>query len=311
MKRLKKIIKHLGIGIIVLTLSIVVLGYLDIGNKYIESEQGGFRLLEIGDNSIRILQKGEGKDIILIHGTPGSIEDWTPIIEPLAKKYRVTAFDRLGHGYSTHTNYNYQLKDNAELVAQIIKKLDLQSPMIIGHSYGGSTAAYLMTNHYNDSLKYVIIDAPLFTYEVSDTDKLLSIPFLGKGVAFIANYTIAEQPIEDGIKASLANQNKASLQSLVNERKQIWLQPKVLYSNAKESVNYPSDLDKISGKYNTISSDLLIITGEDDKKTYRSECQKFSDLVLTDSLIILKNVGHYIQLDKADDIARIIDEKMK
>ena len=309
--RLKKVLKYLGLSIGILILTAIVLGHLDIGNKYLKSNQTMFQSLEIDNNIIRFLQKGKGKDIILIHGTPGSIEDWTPIVNSLAKTYRVTVFDRLGHGYSTKNNYDYHLKDNAALVKRIIQKLNLESPMIIGHSYGGSTVAYLIANHYDDSLKYMIIDSPLFNYEAKYTYKLLSIPLFGKGLGFIANYAIAENQIEHGVKSALVNQNESSLNKLVEERKLIWLQPKVLQSKAKESVNYQSDLNEISTKYSSISSDIIIVTGKDKTKTFRTECENFSDIVPTDSLIILENTGHYVQFDRTEDIIRIINDKLK
>ncbi|MEE9438545.1 MAG: alpha/beta hydrolase [Saprospiraceae bacterium] len=310
MKNLIKLTKYFGIIIGTLFLALIVLGLSDIGNKYDELAQDKFRYLEIDNNRIRFLQEGIGKDIILLHGTPGSIEDWTPIIKLLAKSYRVTTYDRLGHGYSTNEDYSYHLKDNAELVNNIIQKLNLQSPMVIGHSYGGSTVAYLLANHYNDSLKYMIIDSPLFNYTPSGTYKLLSTPLIGKGVGLVANYTIAEQQIEKGVKSSFTNQSKSKLSELVNIRKKIWLQPKVLHSKAKESVNYQTDLSEISVKYSSISSDVIVVTGKDDIKTFYSECQKFSNIVPTDSLVVLENTGHYIQFDRTEDIVQLINDKM-
>lgn len=311
MKKFKKIVKYFLISTGVLAFSLIALGLSGIGNKYDELGQGEFQYLEVDDNRIRFVQAGEGKDILLIHGTPGSIEDWNPIIKSLAKTYRVTAFDRLGHGYSTTKNYTYHLKDNAELVKKIIQKLNLQSPMIVGHSYGGSTIAYLLANHYNDSLKYMIIDSPLFTYPSRIDYQLLSIPLLGKGLAFGANYTLAEQQIEEGLKGAFGNQTQSKLNELINIRKQIWLQPKVLYSKAMESNNGQGDLTEIAVKYGSISSDVLVVTGENDSKTYLSECQKFSNIVQIDSLVIFKNTGHYVQFDQTEAIVRLINDKMK
>lgn len=311
MKGSRKVLKYMVMCTLGFVLIITFLGHTDIGNRYVKSDQGELRQLVIGDNRIRYTQAGAGKDILFIHGTPGSIEDWQPILKSLAGSYRVTAFDRLGHGYSTEKNYHYSLSDNADLVHQVIDKLQLESPMIVGHSYGGSTVANLVANHYNDGLQYMIIDSPLFAYEASKIYKWLSIPIIGKGIGFVANYTIAEKQIEDGVASAFANQSRERVASLTKERKQIWLQPKVLHAKAKESVNYQSGLDEISHKYKGITADVIIVTGENAETTFRSDCQKFSDIVRSDTLVILENTGHYVQFDQTDAIIQLINATLQ
>lgn len=305
-KLLKSILKLLGI----LLLIIIILGHNDIGNQY-KSDQPDFKYLSIDENQIRYNQMGEGKDLLFIHGTPGSLEDWSTIRDRLAHKYRVTSYDRLGHGYSTQSGYNYCLKDNADLAKQIIDKLNLEEPMIIGHSYGGSTVAHLLSTHYNDRLRYMIIDAPLFDYNASFTYKLLSLPIIGKPITFIANYTIAEGMIESGVKAAVSNQSSKDLEDIVKLRKDIWLQPKILYSKALESVNYKHDLNKQAPAYKNIKASVTIVTGQNSEKTYLEEAQRFSNSVSTDTLVVLKNTGHYIQLDQEEAIISLIKEKLE
>ena len=65
-------------------------------------------------NPIRYYQQGSGPDILLIHGSPGSIEDWDTVIDDLAKDYRVTAYDRPGHGYSGSTGNRHSYEYHAE-----------------------------------------------------------------------------------------------------------------------------------------------------------------------------------------------------
>jgi len=228
----------------------------------------------------------------------------------LSSKYRVTSYDRLGHGYSTNIKYQFNLRSNSELVKKIVTELKLKQPMIIGHSYGGSIVAQLLTEHYNDKLDYMIIDSPLYKYEASSIYKLLSIPILGKAVGFIANYTIASDQIENGIRSSTINEDGDFLDVMVNERKSIWLQPKVLNSKAKESVNYQHDLMLISNKYKSIKANVILVTGNDDEKTFKSDVNKFSEEVSTDSLIEFTNTGHYIQFDKEENLIELIEKMM-
>ena len=109
---MKRYIKYCLYTIGLFLIGIVFLSYTNIGNLTVK-DNPKYQFLTIGNEKIRVSQKGSGSDILLIHGTPGSIEDWNEIIDTLAQNYRVTAFDRLGHGYSSSNQYTYHLKENA------------------------------------------------------------------------------------------------------------------------------------------------------------------------------------------------------
>ncbi len=305
-----KILKYILYAIVLLLTLLIILCQTELGNLSSNLKSGDEQFIKIGENEIRYSQIGEGKDLLFIHGTPGSIEDWNSIYGHLSKNYRVTVYDRVGHGYSSNKNHEYDLQSSAETVKSIISKLKLKDPMVIGHSYGGSTIAHLIANHYNDDLKYMIIDSPLFDYEADLIYKVLSIPLFGKAIGFLANYTIAEGLIISGIKSSLKNQTEIEMLELIETRKTLWLQPKVLHSKAKESVNYQEDLNGISDKYIDIKSDVILVSGSEDMSTFQSQALRFSELVSTDSLVLLSNTAHYIQFDQGEEIIKLIEETM-
>lgn len=307
---MKKIFNYFISGLLLFFIVITILGHTEFGNKAIPSHLKGNHI-SINNEKIRVVQKGSGKDILLIHGTPGSLEDWNGLIDSLAKTFRITAFDRQGHGFSTKNNYSYHIEDNVVIVKKIIEKLKLRSPLLVGHSYGGSTLANFAINSKDTTLKYIIIDSPLYSYKADLTFRLLSIPIIGKGIALFSNYTIAEKQIENGIKFAFGHQTPENLDKLVKLRKNIWLQPKVLYSKSKESVNYQKDLNKMLEKYKTVEADITIITGKDENKTFRNDCEKFHHEVKNSKLIILEDTGHYIQFDQQQKVLDLIRLKME
>lgn len=294
----------------ILLLIIVLLGYTNLGNLTTNENQKN-NFLKIGNERIRFLQKGNGKDILLVHGTPGSIEDWVEIIDVLSKNYRVTAFDRLGHGFSSSNEYSYHLKDNAILIENLIKQLNLKSPLIVGHSYGGSIAAFMAVNSELKDIEYIIIDSPLYKYQPNTIYKLVSTPVFGKGIALLSSYTIANKQIEGGLSSLFKSIDNETINQLVNERQIIWSQPKVIYSKSKESVNYLDDLNSMSKKYKSINSKITIITGNDSMSTFKNDCKKFITEVPNSELVIIENTGHYIQLEKPLNVIKIIKGKMK
>ena len=193
----------------------------------------------------------------------------------------------------------------------LIKKLNLKSPLIVGHSYGGSVAAFMAVNSELKDIEYVIIDSPLYKYQPSKIYKLVATPIFGKGIALFSSYTIANNQIKNGVTYLFKFLEKEKINKLVKERQIIWSQPKVIYSKSKESINYLDDLNSISKKYKNINSKITIITGKDSISTFKNDCEKFNLEVPNSELIILENTGHYIQLEKPLTIIEILKERMK
>ncbi len=309
MKTPKKVILFIILGLGIFVLMLTFLGYTNLGNLSPDQNQE-YTFVNIGNENIRILQKGSGRDILFIHGSPGLIEDWNDVFDTLAQNYRVTAFDRLGHGYSSSNEYTYHIQDNAVLVEQLIVALKLKNPLIVGHSYGGSTAAYMATHSELKDLKYIIIDSPLYRSRSSSIYKLVSTPIIGKGIALLSSFTIAKGRINDGLQSIFKSIHQEKIDELVKERQKIWSQPKVIYSKSKETVNYQDDLNLMSHKYKNITSDITIITGKDASSTLRTDCEKFHGEVKNSELILLDQTGHYIQIDKSQEVLAIIRRKM-
>ncbi len=268
------------------------------------------RFIKINNEKIRFLQKGTGKDILLIHGTPGSIEDWDTITADLSTKYRVTAFDRLGHGYSSANNYSYHIKDNATAIKELVHQLNLQSPLVVGHSYGGSIIAHMATKEILKNVNYIIIDSPLYEYKADLKYKLVSIPFIGRALAIISSITVAKNEIKKGVSELFFSSDKNFVSKAVAERQKIWAQPKVIYSKAKESVNYHRDLQAIAKNYKDINSKITLISSTEKLGTFKNDCEKFHQEVKKSELFILKETGHYIQLEKPHEIVSIIENNM-
>lgn len=308
MKLIMKLLRASIWIIILLLVILIILSAAPIGNlstNDIKLQQ----TLEIGNNTIRYIQKGSGKDILFIHGSTGSIEDWTLIINALPGDYRITAFDRLCHGYSTCNDYQYDLTDNAELVKSIIDSLGLQDPMIIGHSYGGVVVAQLLATGFNDTLEYMIIESPLYNIPSIPHFKLLGSPILGAALATISKYTVSNSMIESSLQSlSIEKEEK---EKIINERKIIWSQPKAQTAMAREVNMLQLELDNLSNKYSEIKANVTVLTGSDYEITFRKQSERFSNVLLNDTLIILPYANHYMPLDKSKDIAQLIDNILR
>src|SRR4051812_48361268 len=113
----------------VLVLCAALSGLLAVGASYRPNTKipAGFRgrHVMLGDLPIRVLQEGQGRDLLLIHGCPGSLEDFRPVMSALSGSFRLTAFDRPGHGFSGDDG-QYSYEHNAEIALALVEKLGLK-----------------------------------------------------------------------------------------------------------------------------------------------------------------------------------------
>jgi pimeloyl-ACP methyl ester carboxylesterase len=89
-------------------------------------------------------QAGEGPDVMLVHGVTGDLSIWflCKAIQTLSARYRVTAFDIRGHGYSDAPPDHYTSADHAGDVFALMDTLGIERTTLVGHSFGGVIAMH-------------------------------------------------------------------------------------------------------------------------------------------------------------------------
>ncbi|MEK6798086.1 MAG: alpha/beta fold hydrolase [Planctomycetota bacterium] len=104
--------------------------------------------VELNGITMHYQMKGEGPDVVLIHGVTSSLAVWfTHIMPELAKDFRVTAYDLRGHGYSGATRNGYTSLDTARDLLALLDHLGIQKARLVGHSFGGSVALHFALLH--------------------------------------------------------------------------------------------------------------------------------------------------------------------
>ncbi|MHC4413136.1 MAG: alpha/beta fold hydrolase [Planctomycetota bacterium] len=108
-------------------------------------------------NGIKIYYEiySQGEPVLLLHGGTCHISYHSPLIELLAKNYKVIAADSRGHGRSTlgKTKLSYPLLAND--MAKLIDQLDVGPVTVIGHSDGG-VIGYILAAKYPDKIKALV-----------------------------------------------------------------------------------------------------------------------------------------------------------
>ena len=111
---------------------------------------------------IHYLRTGGNKPpVILLHGLMLNGACWTPLARLLEKDYDVIMPDARGHGYSGVPGHGYSYDNLAADVVSLIEALGLTTPVLLGHSMGGMTAAVVASRNPH-RLRGLILADPTF-----------------------------------------------------------------------------------------------------------------------------------------------------
>lgn len=101
------------------------------------------RYVDVDGISTRYFEAGSGEPLVLIHGGnfgwDASAEEWVPVIDGFAEKFRVLAIDRLGQGMTGNpaSAEDYVVGGWVSHARGFLKAMGLDSAHIVGHSRGG------------------------------------------------------------------------------------------------------------------------------------------------------------------------------
>ncbi|MEE2525812.1 alpha/beta hydrolase [Hyphobacterium sp. HN65] len=119
--------------------------------------------IEIDDARIRFVAEGDGPPVVLLHGASSNAEDMRMALSDTLDGYRAIYVDRPGLGWSERPSGDWSPEREAALLARLIGELDLESPAVIGHSWGGAISMRLAIDHPDTISGLVLIGAPLYS----------------------------------------------------------------------------------------------------------------------------------------------------
>ena len=100
------------------------------------------RHVDVAGVRTRVLRAGAGPDLVLLHGTGGHLEAYARNIAGLARSFRVTAYDMVGHGWSDLPDTPYTIDVLSDHLVGLLDRLEIGAAHLSGESLGGWVAAW-------------------------------------------------------------------------------------------------------------------------------------------------------------------------
>lgn len=249
--------------------------------------------------------------VLLLHGNGAMAEDFaiSGLLESLARRYRVVAFDRPGFGFSSRPrSVVWTPSAQAELFAHALGALGIRRTTVLGHSWGSMVAMamglehrwlvsglVLASGYYFPSLR---AEVPLFAVP--------AIPLIGD----VARYTVSP-PIARAIAPRLIRRIFAP--KPVPRRfaegfpLDLALRPSQLRASAAESALMVPAAATLQAQYGSLEVPTTIVTGAADGIVDpERQSARLHSVLSHSSLIELPGVGHMVHYDGTAELVRAI-----
>jgi pimeloyl-ACP methyl ester carboxylesterase len=234
--------------------------------------------------------------VVLIHGNPGSTQDWTRVFGPLAANHKVIAFDRPGHGRSERPkNIDATVEVQARLLHEALKQMHIERPIVVGHSWGGALALIYAIS-YPKEVAGVVLVAPA-VYESQDGVSLLTslpaVPVIGEAVNFVLTPLFGASVIRSELKKAFSPDPvpKNYLRSVLSE----WTRSKKVKAYSLDEASLNDSLKKFSPRYREVTVPVSILAGDSDLiVSEKEQAGRLHQALPRSHLAVLPKTGHQI-----------------
>ena len=111
---------------------------------------------------------GDKPSLVLLHGVQVAGLSWLRVAQALEADYDIIMPDARGHGQSSRSDASFSRQQMVEDEAYLISTLELDQPVVIGHSMGAETAGYLTMAHPDLVRAVILVDPALRPLQMPD-----------------------------------------------------------------------------------------------------------------------------------------------
>lgn len=246
----------------------------------------------IKNKKINYEVEGKGKSIILLHGWLASLETMKVLQKHLSKNFKVYNVDVIGFGKSDLPEEPMNVNDFGDFLSEFIMKLNIENPILIGHSNGGRIIINYAGRNLGNINKIVLIDSAgikpkrkisyyfkIYTFKF--IKKLLKI--LPKKFEYLKEKVINKFGSED--YKSSPEVLRQTMNIIINEDQR----------NIMPNIKVPT----------------LMIWGDKDTDTPISDAREMEKLIANSGVAVLEGTGHFSYLENWPLCKRILDEFLK
>jgi pyruvate dehydrogenase E2 component (dihydrolipoamide acetyltransferase) len=261
-----------------------------------DEEEAGprYEFVDTPAGRLRYARRGEGeRNIVLIHGFGGDLDNWLFNIDALAEAGTVYALDLPGHGQSDKTVKDASLPGLSDAVVGFMDALGITRAHLVGHSLGGAIAARTALDHPDRVASITLIGSAGLGEEINDgyvegfvgaVSRRDLKPVLEH--LFHNPAAVTRQLVDDLLKYKRLDGVDAALRALSG----------TLFAGGRQSTVLVAELKQAD-------TPMLVVWGESDRVIPAAHASALAGQGRTE---IIGEAGHMVQMEKANRVNELV-----
>ncbi len=240
---------------------------------------------------------GEKPVLIMAHGSSDYGLSWTNLAKELTGDYDIIMFDARGHGFSDPPSKTDPVDAQCEDLAGLIRELELEKPILMGHSMGSSSVAWFAARYPNIPAAVILEDPRLIPRPPGDP-------------RFITNADVQEKRR----KAILEKNNKSyeEMLAVCMEKTPQWGQCECETWAPSKKLHHPNTAYRRIGErpqtadlFAKITAPTLILKA-DAKGEERKKNEEVAALLKDGSIVHIIDARHNVRRDQKERLLKAL-----
>lgn len=238
--------------------------------------------------------EGEGYPVVLLHGWLTDLETMRPIADGLKDSFKVYLIDLLGFGRSDLPKEPLNSNDFGDFLVELLKKLKIENPVLIGHSNGGRTIINAVGRKLVTAKKIVLLDSAGLVPKRSKKY------YIKVGIAKAGKFVLKLMPDNKHVQKFTEKVRGRMGSSDYNAS------PEVLKESMKMILN-----EDATDLLPNIDAPTLLIWGGLDRDTPIDQGRKMEKLIPNAGLVEYPYGSHFAYLENIQNVNVVLNEFLK
>ncbi|MDQ4143039.1 MAG: alpha/beta hydrolase [Actinomycetota bacterium] len=240
---------------------------------------------EVRGHAVRVLRRGTGHPVVVLHGWGGRIESMWPAINCLGSGLDVVAIDLPGFGESPTPQGVWGTADYAQFVVDVLEELQIEKAHFLGHSFGAKTSLYVAATQDRFVDKLVVVGSSGLTSPPSA--KVRAKRVVSKTARAAGKLGAPGERVRKAVYKRIASQDYRDAGPM---------RP-IMVKVVNEDIGY---------LLNRVRASTLLVWGSEDDAVPLAHARTMESLIPDAGLVVFEGAGHFAYLDDPDRFCAVV-----
>lgn len=269
------------------------------------------KFIEVDGARLHYSDRGAGRPVVLLHGNAVTGDDYNTsgVAERLVGTYRIIIFDRPGFGHSDRPHgRSWTAAAQADLLHKALKRLGVERPVVVGHSWGAIVALSLAARHQADTAGLVVLSG--YYFWTARPDVLLVVPAAVPVLGDVLRYTLSPllgRLLMPLLKRAMFSPAPVAERFRAEYSDAMALRPSQIRATSSDGALMIPGAVRLRHRYGDLGAmPVAIVAGRGDKIVFKRAAERLHAEIPGSTLRIVEGAGHMVHHSAPREVVEAI-----